>query len=553
MRLLLWLTICSSLEMTTGSAHAQIRFEDMAKKSGLNFTLKNSASGQFRQVELMPGGVAALDYNNDGCIDIFFANGAALPSLRKTGPEFSNRLFRNNCDSTFTDVTSKAGVAGEGYSMAAAVGDFDNDGFADLFVAGVNRNILYRNRGDGTFEDVTKKSGVSGIDSKYGKLWSVSAGWFDFDNDGRLDLFVSNYVLWDPLKEKACGATDHRLYCHPDNYPGTPNQLFHNNGDGTFTDVSRTSGIANHIGKGMGVSFADFDGDGFTDVFVANDSIRNFLFRNKGNGTFEEVGLQAGVALADHGNAIAGMGTDFRDYNNDGLPDVAVTGMVNDTYLLFRNRGGKSLFEDDTIHSGLARLTNQMTGWGMGMFDFDNDGWKDLFFANSHFPQLNRYLGTQSELANSVFRNTGNGRFEDVSQSAGTDFQAKALYRGAAFADFDNDGRVDVVVTSLNAPAKLFRNITAGSGHWLAVKLTGTKSNRGGLGAKICVTLPDGRKLFNHATTSVGYASSSEALVRFGLGAQDHVKTIEIVWPGGGAQTIENAAIDRVLEIRELH
>lgn len=552
MRLLLWLTICPLLEMTTGSAHAQIRFEDIAKKSGLNFTLKNSASGQFRQVELMPGGVAALDYDNDGCIDIFFANGAALPSLRKTGPEFSNRLFRNNCDSTFTDVTSKAGVAGEGYSMAAAVGDFDNDGFADLFVAGVNRNILYHNRGDGTFEDVTKKAGVSGIDSKFGKLWSVSAGWFDFDNDGRLDLFVSNYVIWDPLKEKACGATDHRLYCHPDNYAGTPNQLFHNNGDGTFTDVSRSSGIANHIGKGMGVSFADFDGDGFTDVFVANDSIRNFLFRNKGNGTFEEAGLQAGVALADHGNAIAGMGTDFRDYNNDGLPDVAVTGMVNDTYLLFRNRDGKSLFEDDTIHSGLARLTNQMTGWGMGMFDFDNDGWKDLFFANSHFPQLNRYLGTQSELANSVFRNTGNGRFEDVSLSAGPDFQAKALYRGAAFADFDNDGRVDVVVTSLNAPARLFRNITAGSGHWLAVKLTGTKSNRGGLGAKICVTLPDGRKLFNHATTSVGYASSSEALVRFGLGAQDHVKTIEIVWPGGGTQTIENASIDRVLEIREL-
>ena len=533
MRPLLWLTIYSLFEIGRGSADAQIRFEDIAKKSGLNFTLKNSASGHFRQVELMPGGVAAIDYDNDGCTDIFFTNGAALPSLRKTGPEFSNRLFHNNCDSTFTDVTSKAGVAGEGYSMAAAVGDFDNDGFVDLFVAGVNRNILYHNRGDGTFEDVTQKAGLSGIDPKYGKLWSVSAGWFDFDNDGHLDLFVSNYVIWDPLKEKACGAPDHRLYCHPDNYSGSPNQLFHNNGDGTFTDVSQKSGIAKHIGKGMGVSFADFDGDGFTDVFVANDSIRNFLFRNKGNGTFEEVGLQAGVALADHGNAIAGMGTDFRDYNNDGLPDLAVTGMVNDTYLLFRNRGGKSLFEDDTIHSGLARLTNQLTGWGMGFFDFDNDSWKDLFFANSHFPQLNRYLGTQSELANSVFRNTGNGRFEDVSLSAGADFQSKALYRGAAFADFDNDGRVDVVVTALNAPAKLFRNTTTRAGHWLALKLTGSKSNRGGVGAKICVTLPDGRKLYNHATTSVGYASSSEALVRFGLGAQDHVKTIEVLWPSG--------------------
>ncbi|MDQ2899637.1 MAG: CRTAC1 family protein [Acidobacteriota bacterium] len=526
-------------------AFAQIRFEDIARKAGLNFTLKNGATGQFHQVELMPGGVAAIDYNNDGCTDLFFTNGAAVPSLRKTGPEFSNRLFRNNCDSTFTDVTAKAGVAGEGYSMAVAVADFDNDGFEDIFVAGVNRNILYRNLGDGTFEDVTRKAGLSGIDPTYGKPWSVSAGWFDYDNDGRLDLFISNYVRWDPAKEKPCGPPDHRLYCHPDNYAGTPNQLFHNNGDGTFADVSRVSGIANHIGKGMGVSFADFDGDGFTDVFVANDSIRNFLFRNTGRGTFEEVGLQAGVALADHGNAIAGMGTDFRDYNNDGRPDLVVTGMVNDTYLLFRNQGGKLLFDDFTISSGLSRLTGQLTGWGMGMFDFDNDGWKDLFFANSHFPQLNRYLGTQSELANSVYRNLGNGRFE------GAEFGERALYRGAAFADFDRDGRVDVVVTALNGTAKLFRNTTAGTGHWLAIKLTGAKSNRDGLGAKICVTLPDGRKLYNHATTSVGYASSSERLVRFGLGDQDRAKTIEVRWPGGRTQILEDVPADRVLDIRE--
>ena len=545
MRRLLCIALCSS------SAYAQITFEEIAKKSGLNFTLKNAARGQYRQVELMPGGVAAFDYNNDGCADIYFTNGAALPSLRKTGPEFSNRLFRNNCDSTFTDVTAKAGVAGEGYSMAVAAADFDNDGFADLFVAGVNRNILYRNRGDGTFEDVTQKARVGGVDPKYGKMWSVSAGWFDYDNDGRLDLFVSNYVLWDPLKEKGCGPPDHRLYCHPDNYAGTPNQLFHNNGDGTFTDVSRASGIASHIGKGMGVSFADFDGDGFTDIFVANDSIRNFLFRNKGNGTFEEVGLQSGVALADHGNAIAGMGADFRDYDNDGRPDLVVTGMVNDTYLLFRNLGGKLFFEDYTIRSGLARLTNQLTGWGMGLFDFDNDGWKDLFFANSHFPQLNRYLGTDSELANSVFRNLGNGRFEDASATAGEDFQGKALYRGAAFADFDNDGRIDVVVSALNGPAKLFRNTTASSGHWLAIRLIGTHGNRDGLGARVCLTMPDGRKIYNHATTSVGYASSSEKLVRFGLGAQERATVIEVQWPSGRLQVVNNVAADRVLEIRE--
>ena len=257
----------------------------------MNFTLHNAVQGQHRQIELMPGGVAAFDYNNDGCTDIYFTNGAAQPSLRKAGVEFRNRLFRNNCDSTFTDVTTEAGVAGEGYSMSVATADFDNDGFADIFVAGVNRNILYRNRGNGTFEDITNKARVGGIDPKNGKLWSVSAGWFDYDNDGLLDLFVSNYVQWNPLKEKPCGPPEHRLYCHPDNYGGTPNQLFHNNGDGTFTDVSQSSGIASHIGKGMGVSFADFDGDGFTDVFVANDSMRNFLFRNKGNGKFEEVGL----------------------------------------------------------------------------------------------------------------------------------------------------------------------------------------------------------------------------------------------------------------------
>jgi hypothetical protein len=542
------LALCAGM-VRAGSA--QITFEEIAKKAGLNFTLKNAANGQFRQVELMPGGVAAFDYNNDGCTDIYFTNGAALPSLRKTGPEFSNRLFRNNCDSTFTDVTEKAGVAGEGYSMAVATADFDNDGFADIFVAGVNRNTLYRNRGDGTFEDVTRKAHAEGVDAKYGKLWSVSAGWFDYDNDGFLDLFVSNYVRWDPLREKACGTVEYRLYCHPDNYAGSPNQLFHNNGNGTFTDVSQSSGIADHIGKGMGIAFADFDGDGFTDIFVANDSIRNFLFRNKGNGTFEELGLQAGVALADHGNAIAGMGADFRDYNNDGRPDVVVTGMVNDTYPLFRNQGGNLFFEDVTIGSGLARITSQLTGWGTGLFDFDNDGWKDLFFANSHFPQLNRYLGKDSELANSVLRNAGNGRFEDGSGTAGAAFGAKALHRGAAFADFDNDGRVDIVVTALNGQARLFRNTTAATGHWLGIQLIGSKSSRDGLGARICVTMPGGQKLYNQATTSVGYASSSETVVRFGLGKEDHARSVEVRWPSGRIQTVENIMADRIVEIRE--
>jgi hypothetical protein len=513
--------------------------------------LKNAASGQFHQPELMAGGVAAFDYNNDGCMDIFFTNGATLPGLRKTGPEFYNRLYRNNCDGTFTDVTAQAGVGGEGYSMAVATADFDNDGFCDIFVAGVNRNILYRNLGDGRFEDVTAKAGLSGIDPKRGKMWSISAGWFDYDNDGWLDLFVSNYVAWDPAAEPPCGSSDSRFYCHPNTYRGLPDQLFHNNRDGTFTDVSESSGIARYIGKGMGVAFADLDGDGFTDVFVANDSVRHFLFHNQGDGTFREIGLEAGIALREDGAAIAGMGVDFRDFDNDGLPDLVVSGMINDGFLLFRNLGKRSLFEDFGQRSGLLMGTRQLTGWSLGMYDFDNDGWKDLFFALSHFPALDRYIGRNSALPNRVFRNLEGRRFEDVSAGAGADFQKPAMHHGAAFADFDNDGRIDAVVTTLDGPAKLFHNITPGGRHWLAVKLRGRKSNRQGLGAVVRVTLPDGRTLFGHATTSVGYASSSEPLVRFGLGTYASVKRIEVRWPGRGTQAIDNVTGDRIVEIEE--
>jgi hypothetical protein len=533
------------------SVLGQIRFEEIAKKAGLDFRLKNAASGQFHQVELMPGGVAAFDFDNDGCMDLFFTNGATIPELRKSGPEFWNRLYRNNCDGTFTDVTAKAGVGGEGYSMAVATADFDNDGLCDIFVAGVNRNILYRNLGGGRFADLTAKAGLSGIDPKRGKMWSVSAGWFDYDNDGWLDLFVSNYVAWDAAGEPACGAPRSRFYCHPKEYAGLPNQLFHNNHDGTFTDVSERSGIARSIGKGMGVAFADFDGDGFTDVFVANDSVRHFLFRNQGDGTFREIGLEAGVALRDDGSAIAGMGVDFRDFDNDGLPDLVVSGMINDGFRLFRNLGKRGLFEDLAQRTGLEMGTRPFTGWSLGMYDFDNDGWRDLFVALSHFPALERYLGRAAPLANRVFRNIGGRRFEDVSAGAGADFQTPALHHGTAFADFDNDGRVDAVVTTLEGPVKLFRNVTAGAGHWLAVRLKGTTSNRQGLGAVVRVTLPDGRTLYGEATTSVGYASSSEPLVRFGLGLNAHVKQVEVRWPGGGVQKLSDVKADRILEIEE--
>jgi len=430
-----------------GGANGQIQFQEIGKKAGLDFRLRNDAGTKFHQIELMVGGIAALDFNKDGCIDLFLTNGAAIPSLRKTGSEYYNRLYRNNCDGTFTDITGTAGVAGEGYSMAAATADFDNDGYADIFVAGVNRNLLYRNLGNGRFEDVTVKAGMTGVDARSGKPWSISAGWFDYDNDGWLDLFVSNYVVWDPAAEPVCGPPENRFYCHPNAYHGLPNQLFHNNRDGTFADVSERSGIARHIGKGMGVAFGDIDGDGFTDVFVANDSVRNFLFRNQGEGTFREIGVETGVAYREDGAPIAGMGADWRDFDNDGRPDLVVSGMINDGFLLFRKAPRGMMFENLGQRTGLHMGTRQLTGWGLGMYDFDNDGWRDLFFAISHFPRLDRYIGRTAAQPNHIFRNLDGKRFVDVSATAGPDFQFPALHHGAAFADFTAGGSTMVTCT----------------------------------------------------------------------------------------------------------
>ena len=543
------MTVPAILLVLAATASAQIEFQEMTAQSGISFKLRNGATGRFRQVELMPGGVAALDYDSDGCMDLYFTNGAALPSLRKTALEFLNRLYKGDCHWKFVDVTAISGTGGEGYSMGVAAGDYDNDGHSDLYVAGVNRNILYRNLGNGKFEDATLKAGLSGVDTKLGKIWGMSPGWLDYDNDGHLDLFVANYVAWDPRTEPRCGLPEHPLYCHPDNYRGLPNQLFHNNGDGTFRDVSAASGIATHIGKGMGVAFADFDRDGFTDIYVANDSVRSFLFRNTGKGTFEETGVESSVAFRDDGTAIAGMGVDFRDFDNDGWPDLTVTGMINDTFLLYRNVGRDRMFEDIAARSGLGVATRQLTGWAAGIYDFDNDGWKDLFFSNAHFPQLDRYLRGSAPLANKVFRNVNSKKFVDV--DAGAAFAKPGFHRGATFADFDGDGRIDVAVTALDQAVRLFRNMTPNPGHWIAFRLRGTRSNRDGLGAEIGVHISDGRTLWNHASTAVGYASASDRAVHFGLGDKARIEKVEIRWPTGRKQELREVTLDRVVDLVE--
>ena len=508
---------------------------------GLDFTLQNSPTSLKYLIETMPGGVALLDYNNDGLLDIFLVNGGRISAGRPTNfdrqdPRYWNRLYRQNRDGTFTDVTKEAGLGNAGdenYGMGVAVGDYDNDGYPDIYVTNFGKNILYHNSGDGTFTDVTAKAGVSAGG------WSASAGFFDYDNDGKLDLFVTRYLDWDMKRNKICGAAV-RQYCPPGEFPPVSSILYHNRGDGTFEDVSAKSGIVEKKGHGLGVAFADYDGDGFTDIFVANDVVEQFLFHNNGDGTFTEQGLDAGVALTADGKQLSGMGVVFQDYDNDGRPDIVVTELPHQPQTVFHNEG-HGMFSDQSLHTGLGILSGTTSGWGVGLEDFDNDGWKDLFIVQGHvMDNVEKLDSSLHYLEPPLLALNHNGRFEPADVGSTTPIAG----RGAAFGDLNNDGWIDVIATTLGGRPKVFVN-NGGKLHWLTITLRGTHSNRDGFGARLQV---NGQTRF--ATAAGSYLSSNDKRLHFGLGSAETAK-IEVVWPSGIHQTVNNIHCDQFIEIRE--
>jgi hypothetical protein len=490
------------------------------------------------QPETLVGGLGVIDYDGDGWPDLYCVNGATMPQLEKTDRSYWNRLYRNNRDGTFTDVTERAGVAGHGYGMGVAIGDYNNDGYEDMFVLGVHGNQLFRNNGDGTFSDVTEVAGLN-LPAVRG-LWSITAAWIDYDGDGRLDLFISNYCEWAPGIDPICGGItpETRRYCHPDKYRGEPMQLFHNNGDGTFTEVTRTVALAEALGKGMGIAVADFAGSGRPGLFVANDNARNLLFRNTGHG-FEETGLDAGVAYNGDGRSISGMGADFGDIDGDGRFDLVMTALKNESFGVFLNRGHGD-FEDGCVQTGLMSLTLPLSGWGCGLVDLDNDGWLDFFVAGGG-------LDTDDGMTNRIYRNIG-GKFADVSNESGIGFAPARLHRGCVFADFDRDGRLDVAVTSMDGPIELWWNRSPAQ-HWLLLRLIGTRSNRSAIGANV-ICKAASRTQVRCVRSSVGYASSSDLTLHFGLG-NERGGAVEIHWPSGIVQKLADVAADQRLDVKE--
>ena len=516
----------------------------------MTFQHNAGRTGQKYLPEAMGAGVAMFDYKGDGYLDLFFVNGAALGDPMpaggvpdKTDPRFWNRLYRNNTDGTFTDVTAAAGLQGTGYGMGVAVGDYNNDGHADLYVTGVGGNTLYRNNGDGTFTDVTQAAGVAGSG------WSVSACFVDYDRDGHLDLVVTRYLDWDFSTNMYCGEhkPGYRSYCHPNEYKPLTHLVFHNNGDGTFTDVSKTCGFGSAPGKGLGIAINDFDYDGWPDIAVANDSFPQQLFRNNRDGTFSEVGVGAGLAYDEDGKTYAGMGIDFADYDNDGAPDIFVNALASQRYALYRNQKGKS-FDYVSGKTGIGALTVNHSGWGAKFIDYDNDGLRDIFVAQGHvmdnIERTNRFQRYREPLL--LLRNRS-GRFEEVAGA----FSGSYAARGAAFGDLNNDGNIDIAVNCNDGPALVLKNRGAAGRHWLIVNTTGVRSNRDGIGARIRLVTGSGAEQSGFVSTAGSYASASDKRVHFGLGAEAKIQLLEIDWPSGIRQQLQNVAVDQILHVRE--
>ncbi len=519
-------------------------FRDAATQWPFRYISNNSLYGRKWFPQPMCGGIAVFDYDNDGRLDIFFTNGARFPERKRTDESFYNLLLRQMPGGTFEDVTERAGLLGKDldFNFGVAAGDYDNDGWTDLFIATAGRNVLYRNLGNGTFRDVTA---ASGIGKKPENLLSVVAAWFDYDRDGWLDLFVSNYTFWSPETDHRCAMSDLDLYCDPRRYPSVPHQLFRNLGNGRFADVTDKVGLQEAPGKGMGVSIADFNGDGWLDVFVANDTDPNFLLLNRQGRRFEEVGLQTGVAYNENAQAGSSMGCDAKDFDNDGRVDIFYNNLRSQIWGLLRNTG--EAFELISSPTRITYLSRPYSGWSNGFIDYNNDGWKDIYSSNGDVDEFNE-LSPQSD---TMFENVGGKRFIDVSAELGPDFLRKGFQRGSAFADLNNDGAMDLIVTSLNLRPRILINGGGTGNHWLLLELTGRRSPRDAIGAGVKVTTASGRALYNHVAVSVGFMGSSDRRVHFGLGAEDRIRSVEITWPSGTKQTLENLRADQILKISE--
>ena len=515
--------------------------------SGIAWRHVNGRSSEYYLPETTGAGCAFLDYDNDGWMDIYLVNSGKC-DFYDPQPPLRNALYRNNRDGTFTDVTEKAGVAGGGYGMGAAVGDYDGDGQPDLYVTQYGRNILYHNNGDGTFTDVTEKAGVAAPG------WSSSAVWFDYDNDGRLDLFVCRFVDFDKSKNKFCGneITHERYYCIPRVYAPMRSWLFHNNGDGTFTDVSRESGIASVLGKAWGVVATDINNDGWMDLFVANDTVANFLFLNKKNGRFEEIGLDSGVAYSQDGRERSGMGVDSADFDQDGWQDLFVTNVDQEMYSIYRNNHDLT-FEDKAGPMGLGRTTRLMSGWGVKFFDYDNDGSTDLFIVNGHPDDKIEEHSTHVTYKEPLLLFHNNGKtLENVSAQAGPVFGEEFAARGMAVGDFDNDGALDVLVAVNNGAPLLLKNNAATGNHWLGIRLVGKKANRDAIGARITWEAGD----LKRSRLKVGggsYLSSHDPREVLGIGSRTKIDKLEIRWPlpSGRVETFTDLPTDRYITIVE--